>query len=955
MVAGETGICASCGTHHDTDAKFCSSCGLSLDDTISGASSGAIGRSGSRLERRQITVVFCDLVDSTRLSLDLDPEDLTEVIREYRDSAVEIAKRWQGFVARYVGDGILIYFGFPQALEDDASRAVAAAWQLARQVPLLEVGSGVPGRVRRPDLAVRVGVNTGLVIIGEIIGRKSLEHDGVLGAVPNVAAGLQLLAQPGEVVVSETTATLLSPNIVLRPVRAGTDTVADVNAFVVAHVPSEFGRRRAVTPDLFVGRDQIYADVIAELNVVRQGTRGILIVGEPGVGKTRLVREIIKSPDLRDFAPISLECNPHARYSVLQPFQELLGPRADTELAYDSQTPYERRRRIFEHLKRRISTASKRPMLVIEDMHWADFTTVELVGEMLSDPGLRNLVLLMTSRTEAAAIGLESESLRELQLTRLQQGEAMRMAHAMNESSVLSSVDIAVIVERSDGIPLYIEQFVLAAVVSQKSAMKTAPATVPMTLRDSLMSRLDRFDAARTVALTGSVLGRRFQYQYLRELIDMREDKLRQALQALIDGNVLTQQGEYPKANFEFRHALLHDTAYETLLKSDRERLHRRVAVLSQSKFPEIQNSTPELLAMHHSLGGETEVAIKYWVMAGEIATARSANVEAVAHLRKGLEDAAALVATKPAEAKRAELELLRTMVGPLIGVSGWSSRELDDVYTRCIELSRMTGSEDDRFAIQRGRFNLFLLRSDLQSADTIADHLIEMADNMPSAEARQASLVEALRAKGLVHFYRHEFSVANNLLREMLELYDETAHSSHTYRYGTEPAVVAQSYLAWIHACSGQIAQCESYTRAAVERAVAVAHPFSEAYALCFAASCAQLLGNVDSCRDFADRVAALSTKHNFQYWLAWAEAVKGWAIGLDDRDRGLLEIEQANSLYLKTGSTLISPYFNALACNVAGAKSTREAAARRRDIATQTEKSGVRFWRSALAAQSD
>jgi hypothetical protein len=461
---------------------------------------------------------------------------------------------------------------------------------------------------------------------------------------------------------------------------------------------------------------------------------------------------------------------------------------------------------------------------------------------------------------------------------------------------------------------------------------------------------LDNLGTGRTVALCASVFGRRLKYAHLRELLDLDDSALAPAIESLTKAQILVQIGEIPDASLEFRHTLLRDTAYHTLLKSERERWHRRIAQLAAVAAPSIERSTPELLATHHSLGGSYKEAVEYWLRAHSQAMLRSANVEALGHVRSGLEDCKKLATQEPYEAKRLELELLRKLAAPLIAVSGWSTPELEGVYERAGKLCDAIGSEEVRFELDRGRYNLHLLRSELQAADAISDRLIKTAEAARDPGVRENYLLVALRSKALPPFYGGRYPEARSLLNQMMSLYDPVKHKNHAFQFGTEAAVLALSYLAWIDGVNGHVERSSDQVEEALDRARVVGHAFSTCYALCFGASCAQVSGDVERAAGLSDAAFREANRHNFQYWLAWASAVRGWARGLEAPSEGIAIIQQAKTSYLATGSTLVTPYFEALACDIAQSADLDDSRATERTLRAQAETTGLWFWEAAL-----
>jgi class 3 adenylate cyclase/tetratricopeptide (TPR) repeat protein len=955
--------CWACGAGLPLPARFCSSCGARVD----AAARRAEDAGGSQpCERRQLTVMFCDLAGSTKLSLELDPEDFTSIIRAYRDVCAQIARSWKGYVSRNIGDGVLVYFGYPQASEDDAFRGVAAAWELSRAIPKLDLSQHFvdEARVRaHAGLEVRVSLHTGLAVVGDVVGRYSAESHDVLGAAPNIAAKLQALARPGEVVVSETTAALLPPTIETRPLKT-TASPAGVRAFVIANVPPQQVRPRATGADLFVGRSTALERMLAHAHNREDEASGLLLVGEPGVGKSRLVQEMVKR--CSDTFPTwtELACSPYEETSPLHPFSRWLrsgemqaDPKSDGKTGVAAPlltSPFDHRRRMFGHLKSKIFSQGPRVGLVLEDMHWADSTTADFVTELVTEANPRSFLMVMTSRWPLRGPLATSRRLHVETLTRLDPGDAAALARALSVNRPLSAFEIAEIVDRAGGVPLFIEQFVKAKTGYSQIDDGSTHDQIPTTLRDALMGVLDKLGVGRAIALSASVFGRRFRYSQLRSLLEIGDADLGPALTALKEANILVQKDDAADPSFEFHHALLRDTAYQTLLRSERERLHLRLANLVETAGSSSQEATPELLAMHYSLGSNYRRAIDHWLVAASEATKRSANAEALSHLKRGLEDCRGLAKLKESEAVTLELELLRKLSAPLVAVSGWSSPDLEKIYARAAVLCKLTKSPDAEFEFARGSYNLHLLRSEVRTADAFADRMLGMAQHTRDPDKHRAYLLEASRSKSLAAFYAGRYGEARSLLDQMLSLYDATKHASHAFYYGTEPAVMAQSYLAWMDAIEGQAESSRRRIEDALARARNVGHAFSLCYGLCFAASCAQLSNRAEEAATQADEAIRLANHHNFQYWLAWGHALLGWVKGLGTPREGIDLIDAACDSYRATGSSLVIPYFQALACQVARSAGLEEFAAREAELRHRATETGVRFWEVVLPPAS-
>jgi class 3 adenylate cyclase len=938
--------CPSCGIASPRGAKFCADCGARLpaqhvDPALEGGARPSV-------ERRQLTVMFCDLVGSTRLSLELDAEDFTEAVSGYRDACARVVRRWHGFISRYVGDGVLIYFGYPRAEEDDAVRAVAAAWDLSRTIAALELPHHAAGPHRMLRLQSRIGLHTGLVVVGDVVGRDSHENDGALGAAPNIAARLQAMCEPGEVVISDATAALLPATIKLRPLDRKSEKAdfGTVTPFCVVDVPRDPMPARRLSASGLVGRQGALDRLRKALREEGPGPVAVFVWGEAGVGKSRLVHELTG----RDVGPVCwlrIACSGYGRLSPLHPFREWLHePDSVDPLAAEADsTPYDRRRRMFDALRDALLAGAAKTGLLIEDLHWADSMTEEFVAELLEMKPAGLSALVMTSRELPHEVLAAGGRLHVEALQRLAPGDAALLARGIETPRPLTAYELAEIVDHADGVPLFIEEFVRA--ITAKDAGVDG---IPITLRDSLMSALDTLGTGRTVALCASVFGRRFEYGQLQALLGLGDAELASALAALVRAHVLVQIGEMPDASFEFRHTLLRETAYHTLLKSERARWHARVAELAAAGALSVEESIPEVLATHHSLGGDWRGAIDYWLRAQERAMQRSAHVEALAHLRSGLADCRQLALEAEIESQRLELELLRRLAAPLVALSGWSTPELETVYARAMDLCRGMESSNTKFELERGLHNMHLLRSDLPTADAIAERLLVTASAEPERVRRETLMLLALRCKALPAFYGGDHASAKRYLQELLTMYDPVRHRGHTLQYGIDPVMLALSYLGWMDAVEGDAAGARARADAAIEHARAERHVFSICYASCFAASTAQLCGDVERAAHHAAEALLLGNRHNFQYWIAWAQAIEGWLAGLQSPERGIALIDDARERYLATGSTLASPYFEALACRTARAAGLPDADAREARLLRDALASGVRFWERVL-----
>jgi class 3 adenylate cyclase len=636
-------------------------------------------------ERRELTVMFTDLVGSTALSTKLDPEDLRSVIGAYHKCVSESVARFDGFVAKYMGDGVLVYFGYPQAHEDDAERSVRAALALIEAVGKL--------RVQGP-LQVRIGVATGLVVVGDLVGSGEAQERGVVGETPNLAARLQGIAAPNTVVIAEGTRRLLGHLFELEDLGPkdlrGIARSARAWAVIQARlVESRFEALRATGLTALVGREEELELLFRRWARAKTGEgQAVLIAGEAGIGKSRLTAALLERLAGEPHTRLRYFCSPQHTDSSLYPimgrmeraarfthhdtpqarlnkldavlaqtstsiedaalFAEMLSLPNDGRYPTLDLTPEQRRHRTLEALTAQLTElASQQPVLMIfEDVHWIDPTSLEALGRIVDRIKALPALLIVTLRPEFNAPWVGQSHVTSLTLNRLGEREAAAIiAHLLGNKGVLAADVIAQIVERTDGIPLFVEEMTKAVLEaeSESAARQTVAAVssparaVPPSLHASLMARLDRLGSAKEAAQIGAAIGREFPYALLAAVVNKREEELRSGVDRLIDAGLLFQQGVPPHATFRFKHALIQDAAYGTLLRETRRDLHARIAKILNENFRHIRDTQPEILAHHYSEAGLTDPAIEWWTKAGERAIGSCAYDEASAHLDKAI------------------------------------------------------------------------------------------------------------------------------------------------------------------------------------------------------------------------------------------------------------------------------------------------------------------------------
>jgi class 3 adenylate cyclase len=661
--------------------------------------------SHSGAERRQLTVMFVDLVGSTALSARLDPEDMSGVIRAYQECCAEVIRRWDGHVAKYLGDGVLAYFGWPQAHEDAAERAVRAGLELTDAIAKLGTPAGY-------TLAARIGIATGLVMVGELIGEGVAREQAVVGETPNLAARLQALAAPGSVVISQATRRLVGGLFELADLgpRRLKGFAEPLVAFRVKGEGSVEGRFEAfhgerLTP--LVGREQELAILLERWAWAKEGEgQVVLLAGEPGIGKSRLLRALRQEMSGEPHLVLSHFCSPYHINSALHPtigqleraagfapgdkpearrakledllgqateqldeavplIGALLGLPADPRYPALNLSPQRQKQRTLEILIDQLAGfARHRPVLELyEDVHWADPSTRELLDLMVERVRALQVLAVLAYRPEFSPAWTGRAHVTLLPLNRLGRRQGAAMVQRIAAGKALPAEVLGQIVARTDGVPLFVEELTKTVLESVLLADKgdhyelsgpLPPLAIPTTLHDSLMARLDRLAPVKEIAQTAAVIGREFSHDLLAEVADRAEAELETALDELVAAELVYRHGLPPDATYSFKHALVQEAAYQSLLKSKRQQLHARIAEALEEEFPDVGETGPEVLARHLTEAGQAERAIAYWRAAAQRASERSAHQEAIAHLGKGVE----LLRELPETQKRNRLEL---------------------------------------------------------------------------------------------------------------------------------------------------------------------------------------------------------------------------------------------------------------------------------------------------------
>jgi predicted ATPase/class 3 adenylate cyclase len=905
-------------------------------------------------ERRQVTVMFSDLVGSTALSARMDPEDLRELISAYQKCAAETAGRFGGFVAKYMGDGVLVYFGYPQAHEDDAERAVQSGLALVEAVSKLPTAAGVP-------LQVRIGIATGLVVVGDLIGAGSAQERAVVGETPNLAARLQALAEPGAVVIASSTRRLTGGLFEYRDlgtvsVKGFGDRVQACQVTGASTVESRFEALRATTTPL-IGRDE---EIDLLMRRWEQAKRGegcvVLVCGEPGIGKSRIAQAVLERLSSEPHTRLRFFCSPHHQDSALYPTVTRLERaagfrRGDTDRqrldkleavlrqATDdlgdsipllaallsistgdlypplNLTPQKQKEKMLHALLAQVESLSARqPVLMVwEDVHWSDPTSRELLDLIIDRVPSLSVLLIVTYRPEFTSPWVGRPHVTLLTLNRLLPRRCAEVIARVTGGKALPTEVTNQIIDRTDGVPLFIEELTKAVVESglvtdagdrYTVAGPLPPLAIPTSLNESLLARLDRLAPVRDVTQMAAALGRSFSYELISSVASMPRQKLDDALTQLVRAELIFQRGTPPDAEYTFKHALVQDAAYSTLLRSRRQKLHGRIATTLESRFPEIVAAHPELMAQHCAEAGLSENAVGYWLKAGHQAVARSAMTEAVSQLQKGL----GLLASLPDGdwRRQQELDLLLALRQALVAAKGYAAPTVGETLARARELAEQLDRSDYLVPLLYGQWLFHASQSELRLALSISERIEQIGE----AQDDVGLLLLGHLAHAMTSMHLGDFVAARALCERCHRLDDPAHRAVHVEIAMTDPPLQMLRFLALTLTCLGYMDQGRARLKEALRDARERGHVYTLAYVLSWGAWIESATRSPLEIQRHADEAVALSTEQGFPVLLARGNVFRGWALtALGQAQEGLAVITKGLSMYRATGAVLFTP----------------------------------------------
>jgi class 3 adenylate cyclase/tetratricopeptide (TPR) repeat protein len=897
--------CPACAAVNSGDANFCKKCGtrLTADSSPTTLSAEAEPHGGPTGERRHLTVLFCDLVGSTGIASQLDPEEWRETVAGYHRSVAEAITRFGGHVAKYLGDGVMAFFGYPQAHDNDAERAARAGLAIIEAIAKLNQR---PGRTR---LSARIGIHSGAVVVGAGAGSES----DVFGDAPNIAARVQEAAAPGTVVVTDDTHRLISGLFVVEergaPALKGVD--RRIELYRVIQPSGVRGRLEAAAAarglTAFVGREDELRSLMNRWESALDGDGQVaLIIGEAGIGKSRLVQRFHEQIAGTPHTWIEAAAGPFFQntpfYPVAEILKQALAWRGDepAEQQYtqlesalemaglkpaeaipllapllnlppsakyppSSLSPEQQRRRLLATLVEfALGIARVQPTVITtEDLHWADPSTLQLIQLLVEQGAQARLLLLYTARPEFRAQWPLRAHHTQITLNRLSSRNVRTMVAQVAARKALPEETIAAMVERTGGVPLFVEE--LTQAVLESGDAKAAGREIPATLHDSLMARLDRLGPAKEVIQVGAVIGSEFSYELLHAVHPIAEADLQGALRALADAELLYVRGIAPEANYLFKHALIRDAAYEALLKSRRKDLHRQVAQTIDEQFTALKEAHPEVLARHWTEAGETEPAIAQWSSAGKTAEARNAFQEALENYQKAL----TLLNLLPESPERDSRELeLAQSTNRMLGVTrGHSAPETIDTVERVAALAERSGNLKQVFTSLSSRWAAAYFWGDLPVAGALADQLLDLAlrDGSPS------TLGVARAYQTLTRYQHGDLAAAEKHFTAGRVFFDDPV--TRQSPFGVVPIFGIASWNAWMlgrtDVARERIAQM---TATASEN-----NPYALAWSGFFAGTLGLYTREYERAEALAARALELSEQHQFPLVAAYSRCVVG------------------------------------------------------------------------------
>jgi predicted ATPase len=877
------------------------------------------------------------------------------LIRRYQDACAGAIARFDGFIAKFMGDGVLAYFGYPQAQEDAAERSVYAALAIIDSVTQLK---GPEGQA----LKTRVGIATGIVVIGDIVGSGVAREHSIVGETPNLAARLQVLAEPNSILISQRTHHLLGrqfdyQNLGEQALKGFENPVQVWRVLREAAVASRFAAGHAARTGPFIGRVQEMGLLLERWQLVKGGEGHVVFLsGEPGMGKSRIVDALFERIVDDPYYHLIFQCSPYHTNSALHPvirqfersasftledsaavkLEKLEGLLSATDNLSDSTrtlfadllsiplddryppldlAPAQRKAATIAAITHQLTRlAEQKPVLfVLEDAHWIDPTTQELVTRVIDGIASMCVLVLITARPEFLSPWTGRDHVTSLALSRLSKTQCTELIAGVATSRILIPALVEDIVAKTDGVPLFIEELTKAIM---ESATPDRPA-VPATLQDSLMARLDRLGPAKEIAQIAAVIGQQFSYALLEKVSPASASDIETGITRLVEAGLAFPQTRASEPSYSFKHALMRDVAYDNLLRGRRQQIHERVARALEEHFPAVTESEPELLAQHFGQAGLPEPACSYYERAGDRAAARSNFAEAVAHFSAGLTNAGQLA--EGPDGSRRELALLLKS-GPAISImKGMQNPEVQAIYERAHSIGTALGDENGLFKATWGLWGAANTGRNLAKARDRAQELVALGQN----STNQDFALEAFHCRWSTAFFRGDVTTALNDSREGIERYDPEQHSWMGPVFGGHDPGVCAYGVQGINLClSGLTGEGRKFIEQALSLAETLKHPHTLVFVLTNVTVVDQLVGDYESVHRVGQRVIEISEKYNFPPQRAHGLMLCGWADAVGNHSAAGLELMESEF----PRASAIGPFFRYYAALLAEARAKSE-----------------------------
>jgi len=996
-------LCPSCNFSNPADFKFCGKCGGSLQekDDVAATAAPPIKRAvknnddSAVAERRQLTVMFCDLADSAELSDSLDPEEFHNIIQQYQTACTEVITHYGGYIAQYLGDGILVYFCYPRAHEDDPRRAIYGALGCLDAIKTLNKEFSTKGI----KLNIRIGIHTGLVVTGEI-GTGEQREQLALGKTPNIAARLQNLATPNSIFITETTLSLIKG--FFETSFQGQHKLKGINTPIdVYQVTKENDARDRIDVALRLGG---LLPIVGRENEMEQlsrlwtkATNGdgqvVLLKGEGGVGKSRLMQAFIEQLNTSNHHYLCANGMAFSETSILRPIIGMLQSMfafADNDSAivrfnkvenlltkYDfklqdyvplfssllnlpltenylepSLSPELKKRKTLEIVFELIQKLSQeRPLLfVVEDLHWLDPSTLEFLDMLVLQEQTHKIFIFLTCRPDFSIPWYSRSNLVQFNLTHLNKKEIVSMVDRITNGRTLPKVLLDEIVAKTDGIPLFIEELTKMVVNSNIVAEhdkhyelvgELSELSIPSTLQDLLNARLDNLGSAKKIAQLASVIGREFSFDMLAAITDFDEEEIYKCIDQLINAELISQRGIGIQSVYIFKHALIHDAAMSSMLKKNRQAAHKKLASVLEERYPEVIKERPEYVAHHYTEAGQLEKAIDWWLLAEQDALKKSANVEAISHFKRGMALLKELPVTKDNTLR--ELRLCAAVGAAYCATTGYASPEVETVFHRASELLNRTGDIPEQFPILWGQYAFYVVRGELDEARIKAQAMLTVAEDKDN----KLMQLEANVALGLTQYFIGDVNTAYSYMEKAVQLDSLDRDRAFTYICGQDSSVGNLVYMALTLWLKGELDQALDKSNEAISLARKLEHPFSLAYALNFSAWLHYMLRETDSAETLANEVISLSLEQGF-FWVTLGSVILGWAkVCTGEATEGLAMMSTGLKNYRSAGAGLsqtLQLSIEADAC--LQANELKRALACLEEAVAMAEQTGEKFW---------